>query len=372
MSAHRTADRTRRAGVRAPLGGPSAEAELPLAELVAEKTKVLTRRVAKASRVGPVTDDLDNDLRCVPDGSHLQNRYVRSSGGRQQVPHGPARRLVGDAQAPHFGETRRPDEHDRAVVATVRKPLGHSMLDGTWIQAREVGLVLVERPHFLRWRVDDDLGPVVDHSRILAGENCPGCNTPLSGTDRRATVPRLSPVIEPEGPSVLASEESALQMVIDQQAIADLLYRYSDIVTRGAWDEDASLFVDHAVVAIAAPFSVRLEGADAIRAWRAGTDSLELLFHTTFSPSIRILANDRAYATSQTAEMVRGPAVDGSAGRDAQPVNTFFRSIYYDDIVKLDGAWRFAHRRCRPVYLESGVLVGETLAARATLERYPD
>jgi hypothetical protein len=160
-------------------------------------------------------------------------------------------------------------------------------------------------------------------------------------------------------------------MTIDRQAITDLLYRYSDIVTRGAWDEDASLFVDHAVVEIAAPFNVRLEGADAIRAWRAGTDALELLLHTTFSPSIRILGSDRAYATSQTAEMVRGPAVNGSAG-DAQTMNTVFRSIYYDDIVKLHGAWRFAHRRCRPIYLESSVLVGETLAARTSLERYPD
>jgi hypothetical protein len=186
-------------------------------------------------------------------------------------------------------------------------------------------------------------------------------------------VPALYPcLLTPEALPVVANADSALQIVIDRQAITDLLYRYSDIVTRGAWDEDASLFVDDAVVEIAAPFRVRLEGADAIRAWRAGTDSLELLFHTTFSPSIRILASDRAYATSQTAEMVRGPAVNGSAGRDAQPMNTVFRSIYYDDIVRLDGAWRFAHRRCRPIYLESGALVGETLAARTTLARYPD
>jgi hypothetical protein len=171
---------------------------------------------------------------------------------------------------------------------------------------------------------------------------------------------------------VVATNDSALQLLIDHQAIMDLLYRYSDIVTRGAWDEDASLFAEDAVVEIAAPFSVRLEGADAIRTWRAGTDSLELLFHTTFSPSIRVLAGDRAYATSQTSEMVRGPAITEPARPDAEPLNTMFRSIYYDDIVKFDGAWRFAHRRCRPVYLESGALVGATLASRGTLERFPD
>jgi hypothetical protein len=171
---------------------------------------------------------------------------------------------------------------------------------------------------------------------------------------------------------VVANNDSTLQLLIDHQAITDLLYRYSDIVARAAWEEDASLFAEDAVVEIAAPFSVRLVGADAIRAWRAGTDSLELLFHTTFSPSIRVLAGDRAYATSQTSEMVRGPAVTESDEPDAQPMNTVFRSIYYDDIVKLDGAWRFAHRRCRPVYVESGALVGATLASRRTLQRFPD
>lgn len=171
---------------------------------------------------------------------------------------------------------------------------------------------------------------------------------------------------------MVANDDSALQTWIDHQAITDLLYRYSDIVTRGAWDEDASLFTDDAVVEIAAPFSVRLEGADAIRAWRAGTTALELLFHTTFSPAIRVLARDRATATSQTSEIVRGPAADGSGGPDAEPLNTVFRSIYYDDVVKVDGAWRFAHRRCRPIYLESGVVGGLTLAERATLARYPD
>jgi hypothetical protein len=166
--------------------------------------------------------------------------------------------------------------------------------------------------------------------------------------------------------------DESLQRLIDHQAITELLYRYSDVVTRGAWDEDASLFANDAVIEIAAPFNVRLEGADAIRAWRAGTESLELLFHTTFSPSIRILAGDHAYATSQTVETVRGLTSDGSNRPGEAAMNTVFRSIYYDEIVKQDGAWLFAHRRCRPVYLESGTLAGDTLAARTTLERYPD
>jgi hypothetical protein len=167
--------------------------------------------------------------------------------------------------------------------------------------------------------------------------------------------------------TVAAMDDSALQAAIDRQSIADLLYRYSDIVTRGAWDEDVALFVDDAVVEIASPFDTRIEGQAAILEWRAGTASCELLFHITFSPSIRLLSSDRAQATSQTLEMVRGPAAAQS-----EPLNSVFRSIYYDDIVKLDEAWRFARRRCRPIYLEAGAVTGHTLAARTTLERFPD
>src|SRR5690349_10620186 len=122
----------------------------------------------------------------------------------------------------------------------------------------------------------------------------------------------------------------------DHQAIVELLYRYSDIVTRGAWAEDAELFTAGAVVEIASPFDVKIAGADAICAWRAGSASLEFLMHTTFSPTVRFLDADRATATSQTREMVRGqsPAADP----DAHALNTVFYSVYYDDIVNADGA----------------------------------
>jgi SnoaL-like domain len=166
---------------------------------------------------------------------------------------------------------------------------------------------------------------------------------------------------------VAETDNSALQVLIDRQAITDLLYRYSDIVTRAAWDEDEALFVDDAVIEIAAPFDARIEGAEAIRAWRASTGSFEVLFHITFAPSIRHLTSDRAQVTSQSLEMVRGPAA-----AESEPLNSAFRSIYYDDIVKRDAAWQFARRRCRPIYVEPGAVAGQTLAVRATLKRFPD
>ena len=136
----------------------------------------------------------------------------------------------------------------------------------------------------------------------------------------------------------------------------------SDKSSNGRW-------ADHqAVVEIASPFDVKIEGADAICAWRAGSALLEFLMHTTFSPTVHFRDVDRATATSQTREMVRGPA--RVAGPDAHALNTVFYSVYYDDIVSANGAWRFARRRCRPIYLESGGLLGETLAPRSSLEQF--
>jgi len=162
-------------------------------------------------------------------------------------------------------------------------------------------------------------------------------------------------------------DEFELRGCIDRQAIEDLLYRYSDIVTRGAWDEDESLFVPDAVLEIASPFDTRVEGAEAIRQYRAGTASFEFLIHTTFAPVIRLLAHDRAQATSQTHEMVRSLAGDATADGQPAALNAEFFSVYYDEILRINGDWRFAHRRCIPIYAESGALMGQALATRSSL-----
>ena len=116
-------------------------------------------------------------------------------------------------------------------------------------------------------------------------------------------------------------DESELRRCIDRQAIEGLLYRYSDIVTRGTWDEDETLFVPAAVLEIASPFDTRVEGGRRSGNTRTGTASFEFLIHTTFSPVIRLLAADRAQATSQTHEMVRGFASDATADGEPAALN---------------------------------------------------
>ena len=155
---------------------------------------------------------------------------------------------------------------------------------------------------------------------------------------------------------------------MDLVAIEQLLYRYSDVVTRGVWAEDQALFVADAVLEIASPFDARVEGVQAILDYRKASARFEFLIHTTYSPAIRLLDPGHAKATSQTREMVRGRAATSDAvTQPATPLNIEFYSVYYDDVVKVDGDWKFAHRRCQPIYMEAGGLSGQALIARPSL-----
>ena len=84
---------------------------------------------------------------------------------------------------------------------------------------------------------------------------------------------------------------------------------------------------------------------------------VELGFDTT---QALMLAATRGEATSQAREMVRsdhGQPAGVEAAR--RPANLVFYSIYFDEVVKTDGVWRFARRTCRPIYIEEGGLTGQ-------------
>jgi hypothetical protein len=165
-----------------------------------------------------------------------------------------------------------------------------------------------------------------------------------------------------------ADAGSELQSWTDIVAIEQLLYRYSDVVTRGVWEEDEALFVADAVLEIGSPFDARVEGVEAILDWRRATARFELLIHTTYSPAVRLLDPSHAKATAQTREMVRSRAATSDADEEpAAALNIEFSSVYYDDVVKVDGDWKFAHRRCQPIYMEAGALAGQVLVARSSL-----
>jgi hypothetical protein len=155
-----------------------------------------------------------------------------------------------------------------------------------------------------------------------------------------------------------SGENHSSTMALDHLAIVNLLHRYSDSVTRGDLDHDEELFTPDAVVEIGAPFGQGIEGAPAIRTWRTSASSaFALLIHTTYSEVVDLLGPTLAKATSQTREMVRSAERAGSD--EGAEMNVVFYSTYSDDVVKIDGEWKFAHRVCQPVYLESGGLHGQ-------------
>jgi hypothetical protein len=160
---------------------------------------------------------------------------------------------------------------------------------------------------------------------------------------------------------------------IDRQAIEDLIHRYSDAVTRADWDQHEAVFAPDAILEVASPFDFRAEGARAIREQTSvGSAKLEFLIQTVDSSVIRLLGPDRAYATSTIHEMGRGMS-PGPTGEDADVwLNWEQYGVYYDDVVKLEGEWKFAHRFCQPIYyLGTDALTGEAIAARSSLARSP-
>jgi hypothetical protein len=168
-----------------------------------------------------------------------------------------------------------------------------------------------------------------------------------------------------------AVDDLELRGWIDRQAIEDLIHRYSDAVTRADWDQHEAVFASDAILEVASLFDSKAEGARAIREQTSeGSSRLEFLIHTVDSSVIRLLGPDRAQATSTIHEMGRSPS-PGHSGAEADTwLNWEQYGVYYDDVVKIDGEWKFAHRFCQPLYyVESNALMGQTIAARSALVR---
>jgi hypothetical protein len=162
-----------------------------------------------------------------------------------------------------------------------------------------------------------------------------------------------------------------LQQWIDRQAITDLIYRYSDAVTRGDAAQLESVFTDESILEIGEPFNLRHVGIDSIRELVVGgSASLDFLVQTASNPVIRLLGADRARATTTIYEMVRGPSnADTGLGDAGTAMNVAQYGVYFDDIVKIEGEWKFAHKLFRAVYCEIDRLDGTVLAPRAELMR---
>lgn len=161
--------------------------------------------------------------------------------------------------------------------------------------------------------------------------------------------------------------ETELREWLDRLAIQDLIYRYSDAVTRADWPQCEAVFAPEALWE-SPPLGLRYESRDSfLKTLRATTD-YDLLIQTPHSSVITLAGADQAHATTTIHEMNRGVTETKSElGDSGTEINVDTYGIYYDDVARIDGEWKFTHRLFMPFYLESGCVTGDVLTQRSKL-----
>ena len=156
---------------------------------------------------------------------------------------------------------------------------------------------------------------------------------------------------------------------IERLSIADLIYRYSDSVTRADWDRTEAVFAPDAIWESPA-LGLRFEGARTYRDFLAGTTGYDLLIQTAHPPVILLVGPQQAQTTTTVHELVRGVGhTDSTLGEAGTPVNLEQYGIYCDDVAKLDGEWKFTHRLFVPLYVRVDCVTGQVLRPRFALSR---
>jgi hypothetical protein len=115
---------------------------------------------------------------------------------------------------------------------------------------------------------------------------------------------------------------------------------------------------------------MRYESARSFREFmaEAGTPTLELLIQTAHAPVVRLLGMEQAQATTTIHEVVRGvQQTDNFFGEAGALVNFEQYGIYYDDLTKIDGQWKFTHRLFVPIHVRPDCVTGEVLTPRSSL-----
>jgi hypothetical protein len=165
--------------------------------------------------------------------------------------------------------------------------------------------------------------------------------------------------------------EVELRSWLDRLAIQDLIHRHSDAVTRADWKQCEVLYAADAVWEIPA-LGLRYEGVAALIEMLEGTSSFEMMIQTPHAPVINLVDSDQARATTTIHEWMRGVTQIDSATIDVHKgdqTNQEFYGVYYDDIARIDGEWKFTHRLYVPIYSASGCVTGDVLTPRSDLLR---
>ena len=161
--------------------------------------------------------------------------------------------------------------------------------------------------------------------------------------------------------------DAELREWLDRLAIQDLIYRYSDAVTRADWQQCEAVFVPDALWE-SPPLGLRYESRESFLNTFRATTTYDLLIQTPHSPVITLTGADQAQATTTIHEMNRGVMETKSElGDSGTEINVDTYGIYYDDVARIGGQWKFTHRLFVPFYLASGCVTGDVLTRRSEL-----
>jgi hypothetical protein len=149
---------------------------------------------------------------------------------------------------------------------------------------------------------------------------------------------------------------------LDRLTIQDLISRYSDAVTGADWQQCEALFSPNAIWD-SPQLGLRFQDRASLIEMLTATTAYELLIQTPHASVITLTGADQATATTTIHEFIRGAA-------GAEP-NLEQYGIYYDDVARIDGEWRFAHRLFVPIYAGTGRVTGDLRTPRSALLR-PD
>jgi ketosteroid isomerase-like protein len=167
----------------------------------------------------------------------------------------------------------------------------------------------------------------------------------------------------------VAQTEVELRKWLDRLAIQDLIYRYSDAVTRADWPQCEAVFCPDAIWE-SPGLGLRHESRASILEMLSETTTFDLLIQTPHSPVITLTDAHQAEATTTIHEFIRGVAVAESAAPESSSERNLEQyGIYFDDLARIDGEWKFTHRLFVPVYVGSGCVTGDVLTPRSALLR---
>jgi len=147
---------------------------------------------------------------------------------------------------------------------------------------------------------------------------------------------------------------------LDRLEIQDLIHRYSDGVTRADWQQCEAVFTPDAIWESSA-LGIRCEDPASFMEILRATSSYDLLIQTPHSPVITLIDAHHARATTTIHEFIREAAVADN--------NLEQYGIYFDDLARVDGRWKFTHRVFQLVYVGRGCVTGDLITPRSALLR---